>query len=62
MYQKGIEQGQAGYAAAIGMILLVITLGIALIQRRLLDQDLRRDTMSTQATTSTGVLRPGPPT
>ena len=39
MYQKGIEQGQAGYAAAIGMILLVITLLIALIQRRLLEQD-----------------------
>jgi multiple sugar transport system permease protein len=39
MYQKGVEQGQAGYAAAIGMILLVITLLIALIQRRLLDQD-----------------------
>jgi len=39
MYQKGIEQGQAGYAAAIGMILLVITLFIALVQRRLLEQD-----------------------
>ncbi len=39
MYQKGIEQGQAGYAAAIGMILLLITLLIALIQRRLLEQD-----------------------
>ncbi len=39
MYQKGIEQGQAGYAAAIGMILLFITLLIALIQRRLLEQD-----------------------
>ena len=39
MYQKGIEQGQAGYAAAIGMILLFITLLIALIQRRLLERD-----------------------
>ena len=39
MYQKGVEQGQAGYAAAIGMILLVITLLIALIQRRLLERD-----------------------
>ncbi|BBH68468.1 ABC transporter permease [Actinoplanes sp. OR16] len=38
MYQKGVEQGQAGYAAAIGMILLVITLGIALVQRRLLER------------------------
>ena len=39
MYQKGVEQGQAGYAAAIGMILLVITLGIALVQRRVLERD-----------------------
>jgi multiple sugar transport system permease protein len=39
MYQKGVEQGQAGYAAAIGMILLVITLLIALIQQRLLERD-----------------------
>ena len=39
MYQKGVEQGQAGYAAAIGMILLAITLLIALIQRRLLERD-----------------------
>ena len=39
MYQKGVEQGQAGYAAAIGMILLLITLLIALVQRRLLERD-----------------------
>jgi len=39
MYQKGVEQGQAGYAAAIGMILLAITLLIALVQRRLLERD-----------------------
>ena len=39
MYQKGVEQGQAGYAAAIGMILLVITLLIALVQRKLLERD-----------------------
>jgi multiple sugar transport system permease protein len=39
MYQKGVEQGQAGYAAAIGMILLALTLLIALVQRRLLERD-----------------------
>jgi multiple sugar transport system permease protein len=39
MYQRGVEQGNAGYAAAIGMILIVFTLAIALVQRRFLKED-----------------------
>ncbi|MEI6621895.1 MAG: sugar ABC transporter permease [Actinomycetes bacterium] len=39
MYQKGVEQGDAGYAASIGVILVLITLTIALIQRRFLERD-----------------------
>ena len=39
MYQQGVEQGNAGYAAAIGMILIVFTLVIALVQRRFLKED-----------------------
>ena len=39
MYQRGVEQGNAGYAAAIGMILIVFTLLIALVQRRFLKED-----------------------
>ncbi len=34
MYQEGIEQGKPGYAAAIGMVLVVLTLIIALLQNR----------------------------
>jgi multiple sugar transport system permease protein len=39
MYQKGVEQGDAGYAAALGVILVMITLVIALVQRRILERD-----------------------
>ncbi|MGB3441442.1 MAG: sugar ABC transporter permease [Actinophytocola sp.] len=39
MYQRGIEQGQAGLAAAIGMVLVIGTLVISLINRRLLERD-----------------------
>jgi multiple sugar transport system permease protein len=39
MYQRGVEQGNAGYAAAIGMILIAFTLVIALVQRRFLKED-----------------------
>lgn len=39
MYQRGVEQGNAGYAAAIGMILIVVTLVIALVQRRFLKEE-----------------------
>ena len=35
MYQQGIQQGKPGYAAAIGVILVVLTLGIAFLQNRL---------------------------
>jgi multiple sugar transport system permease protein len=39
MYQRGIEQGQAGLAAAIGIVLVIGTLIISLINRRLLERD-----------------------
>jgi len=39
MYQRGIEQGQAGLAAAIGIVLVVGTLLISLVNRRLLERD-----------------------
>jgi multiple sugar transport system permease protein len=39
MYQKGIEQGTPDVAAAIGVILVVIVLIIALISRRILEDD-----------------------
>lgn len=32
MYQQGIQQGKPGYAAAIGVLLVVLTLGIAFLQ------------------------------
>lgn len=35
MYQQGIQQGKPGYAAAIGVILVVLTLIIAWLQNRL---------------------------
>jgi multiple sugar transport system permease protein len=39
MYQRGIEQGQAGLAAAIGIVLVIGTLLISLVNRRLLERD-----------------------
>ena len=39
MYQRGIEQGQAGLAAAIGIVLVIATLVISLINRRLLERE-----------------------
>lgn len=39
MYQRGIEQGEAGLAAAIGVVLVIGTLLISLINRRLLERD-----------------------
>jgi len=39
IYQKGVEQGEAGYAAAMGVILMLITLLISFIQRRYLEKD-----------------------
>ncbi|MEQ7123133.1 sugar ABC transporter permease [Actinopolymorpha sp. B11F2] len=38
MYQRGIEQGNPDIASAIGVILVVAVLLIALLQRRLLDE------------------------
>jgi multiple sugar transport system permease protein len=32
MYQQGIQQGKPGYAAAIGVLLVILTLGIAFLQ------------------------------
>ena len=39
MYQKGIQQGQAGYAAAIGVILAFGVMAISGIQRFVLERD-----------------------
>ncbi|MGZ0711518.1 carbohydrate ABC transporter permease (plasmid) [Coraliomargarita sp. W4R53] len=39
MYQKGLEQGNPDVAAAIGVILVVFVLVIALVQRRLVGED-----------------------
>jgi multiple sugar transport system permease protein len=39
MYQKGLEQGDPDVAAAIGVILVIFVLAIALIQRRLVGGD-----------------------
>jgi multiple sugar transport system permease protein len=39
MYQRGIEQGQAGLGAAIGIVLVIGTLTISLINRFLLERD-----------------------
>jgi multiple sugar transport system permease protein len=39
MYQRGIEQGQAGLAAAIGMVLVLGVLIISLVNRYLLERD-----------------------
>ncbi len=35
MYQKGIEQGHPGLAAALGVVLVIVVLAISLIQRQL---------------------------
>ncbi|MDX6663442.1 MAG: multiple sugar transport system permease protein [Solirubrobacterales bacterium] len=39
MYQAGIEQGRAGYAAAIGVILAIAVMTISAIQRFVLERD-----------------------
>ncbi|GAB1510428.1 carbohydrate ABC transporter permease [Actinophytocola sp. KF-1] len=39
MYQRGIEQGEAGLGAAIGIVLVVLTLLVSLVNRRLLERD-----------------------
>jgi multiple sugar transport system permease protein len=39
MYQKGIQQGDAGYAAAIGVILAIGVMAISAIQRFVLERD-----------------------
>jgi len=39
MYREGIEQGNAGYAAAIGVILAIGVMAISLLNRYLLERD-----------------------
>ena len=39
MYQAGIEQGHAGYAAAIGVILAIAVMAISGIQRFVLERE-----------------------
>jgi multiple sugar transport system permease protein len=38
MYQEGIEQGHAGYAAAIGILLAVVVMGVSLVNRFVLER------------------------
>jgi len=42
LYQMGFDQGDLGYASAIGWLLAVILIGFALIQRRLASDSSRR--------------------
>jgi multiple sugar transport system permease protein len=39
MYQEGIQQGNAGYAAAIGVVLAIVVMVLSLINRQLLEED-----------------------
>lgn len=39
MYRQGIEQGNAGYAAAIGVILAILVMAIAAVQRLVLERE-----------------------
>ncbi len=39
MYRQGIEQGNPGYAAAIGVTLAIIVMGLSLLNRFLLDEE-----------------------
>lgn len=39
MYQKGIQQGQPDFAAALGFILVAIVLAVSLLNRRLLERE-----------------------
>jgi multiple sugar transport system permease protein len=38
MYQEGIEQGHAGYAAAIGVLLAILVMVVSLVNRFLLER------------------------
>jgi ABC-type sugar transport system permease subunit len=38
MYTEGIEQGHAGYAAAIGVLLAIGVIAVSLINRHLLER------------------------
>lgn len=38
MYQEGIEQGHAGYAAAIGVLLAILVMAVSLVNRFLLER------------------------
>jgi multiple sugar transport system permease protein len=39
MYQEGIQQGNAGYAAAIGVVLAIVVMVLSLINRQLLEEE-----------------------
>jgi multiple sugar transport system permease protein len=38
MYTQGIEQGHAGYAAAIGVLLAIGVIAVSLVNRHLLER------------------------
>jgi multiple sugar transport system permease protein len=39
IYQRGIQQGEPDFAAALGVILMILVLGISLINRRLIERE-----------------------
>jgi multiple sugar transport system permease protein len=39
LYQRGIQQGEPDFAAALGVILMILVLGISLINRRLIEKE-----------------------
>jgi multiple sugar transport system permease protein len=39
IYQRGIQQGEPDFAAALGVVLMILVLGISLINRRLIERE-----------------------
>ncbi len=39
IYQRGIQQGEPDFAAALGVVLMILVLGVSLINRRLIDRE-----------------------
>jgi multiple sugar transport system permease protein len=39
IYQRGIQQGEPDFAAALGVILMILVLGVSLINRRLIERE-----------------------
>jgi len=39
IYQRGIQQGEPDFAAALGVVLMILVLGVSLINRRLIERE-----------------------